>query len=374
VSPSRTGQVYFLEGSVDAAQRTWRTPLRKLPFRIGRRPDAELVLRSPRVSHLHAELHESKGVLWLRDLDSTNGTLVNGRRLVGACPVEDGDLIVFADQEFRLIAVERVGVANGDTYISTQSFSGEALPSERLEQARQFKEMLDARAFTTRFQPIVSLTDRAVIGLELLGAGVLAGAQQPAGILFELAEALELEVELSEALRDSGLEHAATVPADRPLFLNTHPTELEDQSRFLDSLRQVRESRPEQLLVLEVHEHAVIDSRSFAELRRRLEELSVAVAFDDFGTGKARLFELIDLQPCCVKFDRAWTRGIDSATTRRRTLVAGLVQTLSRMKIVSIAEGVETEGEAAVCGDLGFDGGQGFFFAAPSELSEIDLG
>lgn len=51
------------------------------PLVIGRAPDSGLVLRDSQVSRHHAQLRARDGVLVLTDLDSTNGTLVNGRRV-----------------------------------------------------------------------------------------------------------------------------------------------------------------------------------------------------------------------------------------------------------------------------------------------------
>src|SRR5262245_33894668 len=61
-------------------------PLHPLPFRIGRRPGLELVLTQESVSKVHAEIYEDAGRLRIRDLQSTNGTFVNGEL------VEDGPI------------------------------------------------------------------------------------------------------------------------------------------------------------------------------------------------------------------------------------------------------------------------------------------
>jgi len=50
-------------------------------LRIGRSPDNDLVLDDPRVSRYHAQLARQGDVLVIEDLGSTNGTLVNGRRI-----------------------------------------------------------------------------------------------------------------------------------------------------------------------------------------------------------------------------------------------------------------------------------------------------
>ncbi|MFD8544160.1 FHA domain-containing protein [Streptomyces sp. NPDC059649] len=72
------------------------------PLVIGRAPGVGLRLNHETVSRAHAELR-SAGKGWvLRDLGSTNGTCVNGRRVVGEVPVGPGDHITFGHVDYVL--------------------------------------------------------------------------------------------------------------------------------------------------------------------------------------------------------------------------------------------------------------------------------
>ncbi|MET9373708.1 FHA domain-containing protein [Streptomyces sp. NPDC003035] len=72
------------------------------PLRIGRDPANGLRLSHETVSRLHAELSLQGGLWVLRDLGSTNGTSVNGRRVTGAVAVRAGDMVAFGQMSFRL--------------------------------------------------------------------------------------------------------------------------------------------------------------------------------------------------------------------------------------------------------------------------------
>lgn len=74
------------------------------PLRIGRDPMNGLRLSDDTVSRLHAELMMQGGRWILRDLGSTNGTTVNGRRVTGTVVVRDGDMVSFGQLSFRLAA------------------------------------------------------------------------------------------------------------------------------------------------------------------------------------------------------------------------------------------------------------------------------
>ena len=59
---------------------------------IGRAPGCAVALPSDTfVSQVHARVFRRGADFWVEDLGSTNGTLVNGRRVSGAVPVRRGD-------------------------------------------------------------------------------------------------------------------------------------------------------------------------------------------------------------------------------------------------------------------------------------------
>ena len=68
---------------------------------IGRSSACQLVLADDTVSRRHAELHAEEGRWLLRDLGSSNGTWVNGRRVIEA-EVRPGDLVQLGGAQMRL--------------------------------------------------------------------------------------------------------------------------------------------------------------------------------------------------------------------------------------------------------------------------------
>ena len=68
--------------------------LEELPVVIGRNPDADVRLDDFWVSRVHCEISEISGTLLVRDLDSRNGTLVNGQYVKEAHLLPDDRLTV----------------------------------------------------------------------------------------------------------------------------------------------------------------------------------------------------------------------------------------------------------------------------------------
>lgn len=65
---------------------------------IGRHPECDVVLPGPAVSRRHARLRFRDGIWILEDLESTNGTVVNGAPLIGRCRLEPGDRLLIGDE------------------------------------------------------------------------------------------------------------------------------------------------------------------------------------------------------------------------------------------------------------------------------------
>jgi pSer/pThr/pTyr-binding forkhead associated (FHA) protein len=81
-------------------QRGRKLPLRRGLNRIGQDADSEIVLPFDTVSRRHAEIEVGRGGrVLIRDLDSTNGTWVNDKRVEEEGPLREGDRVRFADVE-----------------------------------------------------------------------------------------------------------------------------------------------------------------------------------------------------------------------------------------------------------------------------------
>ena len=72
---------------------------------IGRDPSSDLVIDDPQVSRFHARLTESDGYVVLHDLQSSNGTMVNGARVTRTVLIH-GDTIAIGDTEISFTQEE----------------------------------------------------------------------------------------------------------------------------------------------------------------------------------------------------------------------------------------------------------------------------
>lgn len=72
------------------------------PVVVGRSPSSDIVISEPFVSSTHARFALQGPALVLEDLNSTNGTLVNGRSILDPVTLRDGDEVQVGDVVMRV--------------------------------------------------------------------------------------------------------------------------------------------------------------------------------------------------------------------------------------------------------------------------------
>lgn len=92
-------------------------PLRSGSSLIGRAPDVQVALLDGEVSRHHARIGVIGGQVWLEDLGSTNGTLVNGTRIQGAVVLHGGDRVVIGGHVLKLVAMDPLERAFHETLL-----------------------------------------------------------------------------------------------------------------------------------------------------------------------------------------------------------------------------------------------------------------
>ncbi len=369
----RVNKPWFLESVAADGSRVVH-PIDRLPFRVGREAGNELAVDARGLSRRHAEFRlGTDGALVVHDLDSTNGTWVNRERIKGERVLAENDVLHFGNAEYRLgleTATRMATRAFEDEGRTMMVPTGAKLTENFVQHEREFRELLAGQGLTCAAQPIVAARDGALRAYELLGRCEHPALREPPGRLFDLARKLKLEAPLSAAFRRHGITRIAPVLAGARVFVNTHPDETFTPG-FLDELRTLRALPGQPAIVVEVHETAVVQVAQMRRLANELTLMGVEFAYDDFGAGESRLNELGEVPPHFVKFDMGLIRGIDSAPESKRRMLRAQVKLVLDLGCTPLAEGVETEAEAAVCRDMGFELIQGFLTGRPVMLETL---
>ena len=246
------------------------------------------------------------------------------------------------------------------------------LPEQFVQCTEEFEQLLRDRRVVPVYQPIVTTATGVVFGYELLGRGGHPDLPVEPLKLFNIAERLGKDAELSQVFRETGIHAARNLPSGIELFFNEHPSEL-NRPDIGAALERVRSLAPHLSMVLEVNEKTVTDLRAIRELKSALDDLGIGLAYDDFGAGQARLLELIEVPPDYLKFDAFLIRNLHRRSKRFQRALQALIQMSSDLGVVPLAEGVETQQEATACEALGFQAIQGFFFGRPVPFSKLTV-
>ena len=339
----------------------------QLPCRIGRSKENDLVISNLGLSRFHASIaRDISGSLRVNDENSTNGTFVNRRRVEGYCLLQENDIIHFGSAEFRLRlrVIEQAAVLPFDQMHTMVMSDSMTLPDHFLPNEAEFDELIMGNGLSGAAQPIVNAHTREIIGYELLGRANHPRLPKSPIELFGLAEMMDRELDLSLAFRDFGLKQMVPRFDGHTIFINAHPKETFSDV-FFASLEHLRHSSPNLNIVVEIHESAVTDPVQLRQFAGRLAKLGIRFAFDDFGSGQARLIELADVPAHFVKFDMSLIRDLHKASERKRQLVRDLVRMVISTGSIPLAEGVETEEEARICIEMGFELIQGYLTGKP---------
>jgi PAS domain S-box-containing protein len=241
-------------------------------------------------------------------------------------------------------------------------FGAEADVFSKKESLRSnIQKIMRNRSFHPVFQPFVELESGIVVGYEALTR--FDDGESP-DQRFIQAHSIGLGSELEALCAETALAAAQDLGPDIWLSLNFSPAALLDghAARVVNGV-----SRP---LVLEVTEHAQI--KNYTAIRRALSEIgNCQLAVDDAGAGYTSLSHILELQPDFVKLDISLVRDIDT-NPARQAMIAGMCHFASQSGTTLIAEGIETEAEAAMLRQLGVPLGeagmlgQGYLFGKPS--------
>ena len=252
------------------------------------------------------------------------------------------------------------------------------LEAQRMFAEGEFLEALKLDQLVVFGEPVLSLTDREMIGAEGLirwvhpDRGVLRPAEflgiaARLGLLDEVGRIVLRQV--CEWLAQREAEGA--LPAGFRMSVNIAqesfgPDLVPAISRELD-----RAGARAERLTIEVLESSLAHDVPAAALAvSMLRELGVHVSLDDFGTGYSSLNLLAAIPVNTVKIDGSFIADLVT-DVQKQLVVRAIVNLAHVMKMNALAEGVETEEQAQLLVSMGCEWAQGYHFARAMPLPEL---
>lgn len=179
---------------------------------------------------------------------------------------------------------------------------------------------------------------------------------------------------LDTACGQLALWRRTAVGAGLHMSVNVSPVQLNDR-RFADQVLAVLREHglPAPALWLEITERLFVNQYPAAmDTLRRLRQVGVTLAVDDFGTGATSLAHLRHRLADVLKLDRTFVSGI-GASSYDEGVLAGMAAMARHLGMHLVAEGVETPRQAAWLKRQQFDWQQGYLFGRPLPAHQIRL-
>jgi diguanylate cyclase (GGDEF)-like protein/PAS domain S-box-containing protein len=241
---------------------------------------------------------------------------------------------------------------------------------ERLQLEAELRQAIANNELELHYQPTLALATGEIVGLEALARWKhpRRGYVSPAEFV-PLAEQTGLIRRLGcwgleEACRRlAGWQEQFPAHAQLAVSVNISGRHLEDASLIDDVQAALALSGlgPGHL-VLEMTESVLMaHTEENVELLGRLKELGVGLAIDDFGTGYSSLAYLHRFPADVIKIDRSFIERLGSSESDAE-LLRTIVQLGQSLRMVTVAEGVETAEQALALQGMGCELAQGFYF------------
>jgi diguanylate cyclase (GGDEF)-like protein/PAS domain S-box-containing protein len=247
----------------------------------------------------------------------------------------------------------------------------------RAQLGSELRRALEREEFTLAYQPKIDLRS----GLTCAGEALLRwkhperGPVSPAEFIPVLEETGLIvavgEWVIGRACRDIRSWQEAGLAAV-PIAVNLsarqfRQQDLETRIRHLVSAAGVTP----QMIELEITESQLMQDPDHAiRVTRALSEAGIRIAIDDFGTGYSSLSYLTRFPVSSLKIDRSFVAGLLSDPAHA-AIARAIIDMAHTLGFIVVAEGVETDGQAAFLRGLGCEQAQGYLFARPMPAADF---
>jgi diguanylate cyclase (GGDEF)-like protein/PAS domain S-box-containing protein len=243
---------------------------------------------------------------------------------------------------------------------------------ERLRLGNELRGAIEANSLEVRYEPIVSLADRRVCGMEARVHWVhpSRGLLEPAAFLY-IAEEAGLTVALGEFVLHRACLDAERWPEQVKLTVNIAATHVKKRT-LMDAVTRalIRARMTPERLDIAITETALLqtDEDVLAELHQ-LQSLGVSIVIDGYGIGNASLNHLRVFPFDRIKIDRTMIAEI-AERPESAAIVCAVTGLARSLDILTTAEGVESEEQMRMLQAAGCNQGQGGIFGSVATATE----
>jgi diguanylate cyclase (GGDEF)-like protein/PAS domain S-box-containing protein len=246
----------------------------------------------------------------------------------------------------------------------------------RLEMKGELQQAIENGDFVLHYQPIVSLAEGALLGIEAL----IRWNHETRGLIppvefIPLAEESGLIVPLGRWVLREACRQANAWPIKNPeisLSVNVSPRQFQHPGLVEDVANALWDSHIDpSILTIEITESVLIhDTDAAIEKLSRLKDFGVRIAVDDFGTGYSSLGYLKRFPIDILKIDKSFIDGVGNSS-EESAIAHAIIKLGGSLGLEVVAEGIEDPGQVDALQSLRCERGQGFFFSKPVDAETM---
>jgi len=246
----------------------------------------------------------------------------------------------------------------------------------RLEIKGELMHAIENDEFVLHYQPIVSLTEGALLGIEAL----VRWQHQTRGLIapvefIPLAEESGLIIPLGRWVLREACRQANAWPIGDPeisLSVNVSPKQFQHPGLVEDVANALWDSNIDpSILTIEITESVLIhDTDAAIEKLVRLKDFGVRIAVDDFGTGYSSLGYLKRFPIDILKIDKSFIDGVGNSS-EEAAIAHAIIKLGGSLGLEVVAEGIEEPEQVDALQSLRCERGQGFFFSRPVDAETM---
>lgn len=248
-----------------------------------------------------------------------------------------------------------------------------------LELENSLRNALTNQELHLRYQPIISLPARQIVGAEVLlrwhhrQQGWISPATFiPIAEKFGLMPHIGLWLVEQVCVYQRNLLNAGFQPIR--LSINLSPSQFFQNTLVHDLSEIVKRTQVDpRWFQLEITEDIVIKDFEWSERQMKaLKKLGFSIAMDDFGKGHSSLLYLQSLSFDVIKIDQAFVRDIHQKSTNQ-VIVKALTTMAHQLNMKVVAEGIEVEEELNTIQELAGDFSQGYLTGKPMAAEALQI-
>jgi EAL domain-containing protein (putative c-di-GMP-specific phosphodiesterase class I) len=286
---------------------------------------------------------------------------------------EDQPKEVLRHADLAMYEAKRRGRAEYEVY--KPSMNTRAV--NRMDLGNELRRAVEREEFEVYYQPVIELEIGRVAGFEALARWRhsergLVDAEE----FIELAEETGLIRPIGQGVLEDACRQAKEWRERYPdkvpwMSVNFSASQFSRQPDLIPTVLNETELEPS-ALQLEITERAVMDNAEYSIGKlKKLKELGVSFAIDDYGMGYSCLYYLKRMPVDFLKIDRSFIVGLGQ-DPGDKAIVFGTIGLAHALGLKVVAEGVETEEQLAKLKEVGCDLAQGYHFAKPLPGEEAE--